>query len=286
MDRSPLLSLAIMASLAILLFLTYLIIPPWGIGLLLFLVNTIAVLLITIPILLFKPDHQETNTILRRLKRWRVETHWYAMAILVPTVIWLIALAHFVISGKLPATTPSYLKLLPLILVACYVSEAGWRGVILPRILARTSPLPASLLVGILWSACFAPVFYQDSLTMVMVIALGPVLSITSSWLFFATGESVLITALFHATFITCGLVILPISNFTLALAIALAALWGLFLVMRYGDRLLIIPQDDYTYAAPYISVTQAGHQDDLAGINNSYLLSEPVSKNPTERTS
>jgi membrane protease YdiL (CAAX protease family) len=284
MDRSHLLSLSTVASLAILILLSTLLIPPWGISLLLFLISIIACLFITISVLYFKPDHQEIILILRRLKLWRVEPYWYAMAVLVPIGIWLIVLAHFVISGGLSLTIPSNLKLLPLILVASYVSEAGWRGFLLPRVLSFLSPIPASILVGLLWAACYAPLFYRDPYVMFLIIALGPVLSITSTWLFLETNESVPLTALFNAIFIIGALVIGPVSDIALALATALSALWGLLLVMRCGDCLLCVPTTNENYAASCRSKTKTGQPSGQPGLDNVYLFNKPDSRKPTGR--
>ncbi len=41
--------------------------------------------------------------------------------------------------------------------------EAGWRGYLLPRLLARFSPLAASLLLGLLWSAWHYPLYYNEA---------------------------------------------------------------------------------------------------------------------------
>lgn len=285
MDRSPLLHLAIVASLATLILLSTFLIPPWGINLLLFLVTIIACLLITITILYFKPDHQETIIILHRLVLWRVEPYWFAMAIFIPTGIWLIVLAHFVISGGLSLTIPANLKLLPLILVVSYVSESGWRGFLLPRVLSFLKPIPASFLVGLLWSACYAPLAYRDPYVMFLIIVLGPVLSITSSWIFLETNESVPLAALFNAIFITGALIIGPISDIALALATALSTLWGLLLVMRCGDCLHIFPTNDEKYTPTYSPESNIGKPSEASGLNNIYMFSKAASKSQTRRS-
>lgn len=266
MDRSLLLYLAITAALTTPFFLSIPTEPSLGITFVLILLCSFAPAMAAILTLRFGENRWEAQSFWQRLGLCRVEPFWYAIALLLPAGVWLIALAHFVFGEGFHATTPARLLILPLILIAAYGSEAGLRGFVLPRLLTFTDPIPASLLLGLLWSVLYAPFFWREPPTMVLIIALGPVLSITSTWLFFGSGESVPLTALFQATFITCGLAISPVSSSALVLATALAGLWALFLVMRCGGCLLKIPTEELTSIATPSSASQHREQVECSG--------------------
>jgi uncharacterized protein len=159
MDRSLFLYLIIAA-----VFVTpiFLLIPTDlspDIILVLFLLSSFAPLIAAILALFFSDNSIGVHTFFRRLFLWRSERFWYAMALLVPAGVWLIALAHFPFGGGLQAATPLSILYFPLVLIATYGSEAGLRGFVLPRLLAFLDPIPSSLLLAGLWSALYAPFF-------------------------------------------------------------------------------------------------------------------------------
>jgi membrane protease YdiL (CAAX protease family) len=242
MDQSLFLFLVITASISTPLFLSITPGKPLGTTLILFLLGSLAPILAACVTLRFVADSQERQAFWRRLCSWRAESIWYAMALLAPTVIWMIAFAHFLPGMGFKTAQPAGLLFLPLVLIACYCGEAGWRGFILPRLLTRMDPIPASLLLGFFWGLFYVPLFWREPLTLGLILALGLALSIPASWIFLGTGESVSLTALFLASFITWEVVSLTVSNLVLVLAIALAGVWTLFLFMRYGESLLNLP--------------------------------------------
>ena len=281
MDRSLFLYLIIAA-----VFVTpiFLLIPTDlspDIILVLFLLSSFAPLIAAILALFFSDNSIGVHTFFRRLFLWRSERFWYAMALLVPAGVWLIALAHFPFGGGLQAATPLSILYFPLVLIATYGSEAGLRGFVLPRLLAFLDPIPSSLLLAGLWSALYAPFFWHEPLTMALIIAIGPILSITSTWLFLGTGESVPLSALFQTTFITFGLVISPVPNSALVLATALAGLWALFLVMRCGGCLLNIQADEQTSNAAPSTALQYWEQYERPDSNGHEMYGKLAVKQP-----
>lgn len=94
-----------------------------------------------------------------RQRRWRVDTRWYAVALLTtPTLL-------LVILGGLSLTSPRFAPLVVatddlagVILfglvagsLAGFLEEIGWTGFALPRLRTRYSLLTAGLLLGVVW---------------------------------------------------------------------------------------------------------------------------------------
>lgn len=111
--------------------------------------------------------------------------------------------------------------------------ELGWRGWLLPTLLARgCSPLGASLRVGALWGAWHIPILLQGA-TIALAFTITAVgLSVLQTALWLRTGGSVLVAAAAHAAF-NASFMTLPGTRWTSvavvtsvsALAVGLAAL-------------------------------------------------------------
>jgi membrane protease YdiL (CAAX protease family) len=80
--------------------------------------------------------------------------------------------------------------------------ELGWRGYALPRLLARTSPLKAGLVLGLVWTLWHVPAFLFSGiigspLSNLPWYALGTVgLSLLMTALFVRTGGNVLVAGI------------------------------------------------------------------------------------------
>jgi membrane protease YdiL (CAAX protease family) len=96
-----------------------------------------------------------------RLRCWRIEPGWDAVAGLSPTAIWFFTFAHCVILGSFAGAQSLRLLFLPLILVSSFGEEVGWRGFLLPRLFARSGPIQSSLQLGWMWWAFHVPLFWQ-----------------------------------------------------------------------------------------------------------------------------
>ena len=146
----------------------------------------------------------------RRLTRWRVPARWYAAAMGVPLALGLAATgagaalggsAHLGQTLALPAAVAYLVYGTGLFLLT---EEAAWRGFALPRLMARRSPLAASLVLGAVWAVWHLPIFglagESDSTIpyggfAVMTVATSVILA----WLYVGSGGSVLLCAVFHA---------------------------------------------------------------------------------------
>lgn len=171
--------------------------------------------------------------LLARLLRWRVGLGWYGVAVLLPvlTVIAAVALQGlFSPAVDMRALAESGWRLAILagfgtiygVLIAAG-EELGWRGFMLPRLLTRYNGLVASLIVGIVWGLWHLPLRWWmggsgDALD-VLLYGLGiDCAAVIYTWLYRRTRGSVLIASLFHAAYdvavITAGQVCGPESSF------------------------------------------------------------------------
>ncbi len=184
----------------------------------------------------------------RRLVRWRVAWPWYAVVIVGPAVFSLAVGAVYVLLGgswsaALPAAFTTPFPSLALFLVILTLTdglgeETGWRGFALPRLLERSNPLVASLLLGVLWAGWHLPLVWTEGSSLsgspVWLLFLNlPATSVLFTWVFLRTRGSVLLAALLHGA--TNLFVVSPVpgvsGDLTLSL-LATAAKWVLVLVL------------------------------------------------------
>jgi membrane protease YdiL (CAAX protease family) len=150
-----------------------------------------------------------------RLVRWRVGWRWYVVVLLGPAVFYAaVAALHagFGWLGELAqpnALRVSLVSLVPLFLALVLTDglgeETGWRGFALPRLLQRTSRLPASLVLGVIWALWHLPLFWTvgkdayGGLFVIMLVEL-PAMSVLYTWVFQHTAGSALLAILFHGS--------------------------------------------------------------------------------------
>ena len=154
---------------------------------------------------------------LRRLLRpvihWRVGIHWYAVALLGPSLLFLVGDIIRLITGQpLPASWlaipggAASAFLVGALIAGSFGEEVGWRGLGQPRLQKKYGALVAAVAVGIVWSLwhlwpVVAPgglstTTWSDAiLTFVRLIST----SIVYAWLFNSTRGSLLIVMLAHA---------------------------------------------------------------------------------------
>lgn len=149
--------------------------------------------------------------LLRRLVRVRVAWVYYVAALLLVPLIAGIAIlvgklfggsanvGEEVSAGALPAVFALNLWLFLI------TEETAWRGLALPRLQNRMSPLGAALLLGLVWGVWHVPLFLTEGTFQARIPFLGFMLSILAtsvmiSWLYNRARGSVLIAALCHAS--------------------------------------------------------------------------------------
>jgi membrane protease YdiL (CAAX protease family) len=151
--------------------------------------------------------------LLRPVIRWRVGFHWYVMALLGPSLLFLAGDVMRLMTGQalpkswlaIPGAAASAF-LLGALIAGSFGEEVGWRGFGQPRLQQKYGALWAAVAVGVIWSLwhlwpVVAPgglstTTWSDAiLTFIRLIST----SILYAWLFNSTRGSLLIVMLAHA---------------------------------------------------------------------------------------
>ena len=148
--------------------------------------------------------------LIRRCLHWRVHPFWYCVVLLLPPACLVTAIcAHQWVEGN-PVTVPSLgspATLFPhLVLTLLFGGplgeEPGWRGFVLPRLRANLHPIPASLIVGVIWAVWHLPLWWITDVPAPFWLYVVGVLPLTYlfTWVWEHTEGSVLLALLFHAS--------------------------------------------------------------------------------------
>ena len=144
------------------------------------------------------------------LLRWRFGATMWLVVLLGPVVLVALSVAIYALTGGqvLPVGDLDVATLAIYAVVLLFVGgplgeEIGWRGYALPGLLARTSPLAASLIVAAMWAVWHLPLFWmpgaaQEGSSIVMFVAIVSAFSILTTWVYLATGNSLLAAVFFH----------------------------------------------------------------------------------------
>lgn len=165
--------------------------------------------------------------LLKRFLIRRVGWRWYLVALGLYPALVLVALglnatwtgAPFEFSRTMAGRFFGLSAALPIYIIPFFLFEAvangeeiGWRGYVLPRVLARHSALTAALIVGVIWGAWHLPKYIHpfDGVAFAMVIIKSTGDSVLYTWLYNNTRGSLLLAVLFHAASNTAGFFLLP----------------------------------------------------------------------------
>lgn len=150
----------------------------------------------------------------RRFLHWRVGRGWLALTVLSPVAFLVLALGAVALqSGAWPAWPPpgagrlgSIAAVLDLILFGAVLQslgeEPGWRGYLLPGLLARLGRLPATLLLWPVWWLWHLPFFLsRPEFGLGQLLGFGLGILAASVWmtLLWEGTESIFIAILWHA---------------------------------------------------------------------------------------
>ncbi|HYB65590.1 MAG TPA: CPBP family intramembrane glutamic endopeptidase [Steroidobacteraceae bacterium] len=145
----------------------------------------------------------------RSLTFFRLPISLYALAVFAPLALSALIAALGLYSGRLQYAADQlqplrFAAFFPLMLIfdGPLGEEPGWRGLLLPRLLARMGPVAASSLVGLVWFVWHLPLYLADGRDLhplsylVNVVALSYVFT----WFYIKSGRSTWMTVFLHAT--------------------------------------------------------------------------------------
>jgi membrane protease YdiL (CAAX protease family) len=152
------------------------------------------------------------RALLQSVLDWRQQPRWYLVALFLMPALIPVGTAVYAASGGvldmsvLASRLPTYpLNFLFILVLGGGQEELGWRGFALPRLQSVYGGTVASLLIGAVWAAWHLPLFaipaasqYGQAFVPYAASVFG--FSILLTWLFNATGGSVLLAMLFHAS--------------------------------------------------------------------------------------
>lgn len=183
------------------------------------------------------------------LTLWRVNWRWWAAAGLAqPALLVLTGLVYNTLGGQPPVvSTPpvsaaAFAVNAFFLLLATLGEEIGWRGVALPALQERHSPLAASAILGLLWAGWHVPFwllldtfdqFGPSYLALNGLLILPSTLYIT--WFFNHGRASLLLAIVFHITFNLVNVAWLPVTTNIGA--------FGWFIAIQWVIAALVLPR-------------------------------------------
>lgn len=152
---------------------------------------------------------------LRNIAAWQVGIGWYALALLLPSVIAAVSVgvnlflgAELLPSAALPGWLELTIRFVFLFVLVGLGEEPAWRGYVLPRLIGGRTALSAALVVGLLqivWHLPLLGIAY-DVVDLWPWLASVLAMSVVMTWMWLATGGNLLLPVLLHTTADTVAL--------------------------------------------------------------------------------
>jgi uncharacterized protein len=155
----------------------------------------------------------------RRTLRWRVPVRWYLIALFgVPVAATLVAIAvyggeAFDPPGGWPRALAAFAAFFVLQLILFQLAEEiGWTGFLQHRLQDRFGAVKLSALIALPWAVWHLPDFFVEEGWTIATLTVAPLFLIFEFvslffarvlivWLYDRTGRSILLVAVFHASF-------------------------------------------------------------------------------------
>ncbi len=160
------------------------------------------------------------KALLLRLVQWRVGLRWYAVALLLPVVLWGAAVTLNVLLGApvppvatlagWPSLVLGFLLYMVFPIGGPLGEELGWRGFALPRLQSKRSALAASLIISVLWAGWHLPLILGGHIPWPLILSFIPQL-ILFTWIYNVTRGSVFVVLVFHAATDALGDFVYPL---------------------------------------------------------------------------
>lgn len=196
------------------------------------------------------------SVLLKKLFQWRIGFKWYVIVFVLAFGLRLTMSVLALLLGWIPAIQISpwspaeFIILAVFIMIGAVAEELGWRGYILPKLLANRSAIFSALLIGVIWGIIHLGLTLPGQMNagshwlpgILYIVGLSVVLA----WLYKQTQGNLVIPILFHFgqsyfVFLNGGIS----STQQLWLMTAIAAAISLVLVLIYGPSLQHKPLKD-----------------------------------------
>jgi len=158
--------------------------------------------------------------LLAQLGRWRVNPLWYAVAVLTPFLIMLLAAGITVALGGPAPNLAAYadvptlvLTLLSTMAIVGLFEELGWRGYALPTLQRSHGALWSAVVVGTVWALWHLPELVSDPTGQRPPLPFAVAIvaqSVLFAWAYTSTSGALPIVIIFHAAVNTAGRYLLP----------------------------------------------------------------------------
>jgi membrane protease YdiL (CAAX protease family) len=194
--------------------------------------------------------------LLSRLRKWRVARQWYAVALFLPPLAKVAALAALSFSSDYrPAILTSDHKITTALLCVSislmfgFFEELGWTGFATPKLRERHAVVTTGLIIGVVWGAWHFPLFWEaDSFSGAVPMAILvarlfswlPPFRVLIVWLHDRTG-TVVLPMLLHASLVATQLLFAPrrLAGTTLFVDLLAwsGAIWAALVVVVVASR-------------------------------------------------
>ena len=214
-----------------------------------------ALLLVLVPALLavlftaLTEGGKGVGTLLKKPFQWRVGFKWYMIALGLALGLRLTMNVLAILLGWIPSiqlndwSPAQYLIIGIFTLIGAFMEELGWRGYVLPRLLAHRSALSSALIIGIPWGVLHLGLTLPGQMnagtsgvgTILFIVGLSVILT----WFFIQTRYSIVIGIVYHAAqnyfvFLNGGIT----STESLWLMTAVTVAIALILILLHGPNM------------------------------------------------
>ena len=186
------------------------------------------------------------KNLLRPLKIWRINWRWWAVVLLVqPAILIISGLVYNRFLGNPPveaipvASAGALAVNIFFLIVAATGEEIGWRGLALPEMQKRFSPLIASVILALVWATWHLPFYllldihdqYGFSYLGLNYLFVFP-FTIFITWFFNHGRSSLLLAVVFHVVFNIVNAALFPVTSSIGAFGVVIVLEWMAFLLI------------------------------------------------------